>query len=317
MENNFFLLNDAFCSQKEFSHLYSSKMIVDESLTGQVSADRSAIIGKNGWCFIYEGSNNYKTPYTNTEQAHLGDAWGELILHRSAHFKRKSMQFLQIIIPNKLSIINEFFPEPLPHNQSSFMNRLITTYNIPNLLIPLTHWRINFLKGEVFRRSDSHLSIIGNIMLLCQILDELKLGVPPQAGVAVRVSHQTGDLGSKFTPALKEEMFIPEFRQGILSGIEHFNVVNESIKTGSSGVRQVFINKEAPFKKKIVVFGNSFFDRVPSWGLSPFFCALFQEFHFLWKSNIDTQYCEKIGADIVIGQTCERFMTQVPNDIYS
>jgi len=80
------------------------------------------------------------------------------------------------------------------------------------------------------------------------------------------------------------------------------------------GTCQSSFNERAPIDKKIVVFGNSFFEKIPSWGLSPYFAAIFREFHFFWSPEVNMDYCINVKPDIVIAQTCERFMCKLPKD---
>jgi hypothetical protein len=127
------------------------------------------------------------------------------------------------------------------------------------------------------------------------------------------VIHE-GDLGGKFDNPLREELFAPNFSSGFFSQ-GHLEKINEIITQTFNGTRQIFLNKKAAIDKKMVVFGNSFFEKTPSWGLSPFFAGLFKEYHFIWSPNLDMEYCARVSADIVIAQTCERFLTRLPDDI--
>jgi hypothetical protein len=48
--------------------------------------------------------------------------------------------------------------------------------------------------------------------------------------------------------------------------------------------------------------------------MSFWFARWFEKYHFIWSPAIDWAYVEAQGADIVIGQTIERFLDQVPMD---
>ena len=62
-----------------------------------------------------------------------------------------------------------------------------------------------------------------------------------------------------------------------------------------------------------MVFGNSFFERgAQSWRLSWWFKHFYREFIFCWNPALDLELVEKFQPDLVICQTVERFLTQIP-----
>ena len=99
-------------------------------------------------------------------------------------------------------------------------------------------------------------------------------------------TEHVGDLGGKFKREISEYLHAPLWSSGLLI-LGSIRKVQDVSSPGYNGIEQVFMNPTAPVKKKIMVLGNSFFERVPSWGLSPFFTALFQEFYFIWSPGID------------------------------
>ena len=44
---------------------YASSADIAAGMVGAVSDDRSAVVGKNNWCYIYKGSNDYRNSYIN------------------------------------------------------------------------------------------------------------------------------------------------------------------------------------------------------------------------------------------------------------
>jgi hypothetical protein len=84
-------------------------------------------------------------------------------------------------------------------------------------------------------------------------------------------------------------------------------------ENGHQGRQRVWRNKTAPIKKIVVCFGGSSFERGENSGnLSWWFARLFSEFHFIWSSDFDADYIEATSPDIVICQSIERFLTEVP-----
>lgn len=292
---------------------YASILEIPEGRVGALSDDRSAIVGLGGWCFIYEGSNNYRQAYVDDSSAHLGVGWARLIEDRQKRFLAQGMQFLQVIVPNKLSLLPEYFPEALRTDTSFILAELLRSAPDASLVLPLAEFRSESLRKVAYRRNDSHLSIAGNAALAGMMLDRLGCRLPALPPVECQRVEHPGDLGGKFNPPLVEQLAGPEWSSGLFR-LDAMRKVNEA-KADGLVASQVFINNEAPIDKTLVVFGNSFFALIPSWGLSPFFGALFREFHFVRSAAIDMEYCVRVGAQTVIAQTCERFLTLLPTDV--
>lgn len=294
---------------------FSSKLIIEESSIGNVSEDRSAVIGKENWCFIYQGSNDYRGGYLKKDLNEVGVQWGALIERRYRACECLGIKFLQIIVPNKLTIHPESFPENLDSNITFILRNFLKSDIAGRSLVPLDLFREECVRNAVFRRNDSHLAVGGNAILAASILAKLDLSHYSFGNVVTSRIRHHGDLGGKFLPPLDEDVSAPSFSDGLLDQGK-IEKIYENIQTSLTGTHQVFKNSSAPIKAKLVVFGNSFFERVPSWGLSPFFSAIFEEYHFIWAPDIDFEYVETVKPDYVIAQTCERFMSKLPSDNY-
>jgi len=296
---------------------YASFSEIPDEMIGRISEDRSAIAGNNNWCYIYEGSNNYRKGYIEDNLSSLGDEWANRFEKRQHICDQLGLEYLQIIIPNKLSVIPEHFPETLNSNISFVLQAILKKTINANIFTPLAEFHNEQVREIIFRRNDSHLTIAGNALLADLIMD--KMGVPSFeiSQIATRVITHSGDLGVKFQNIITEQVSAPLWNQGLFADSSWERVVDYNPGT-LNGIRQVIINHSAPIKNKIVVFGNSFFEKVPSWGLSPFFAATFSEFHFIWSPSMDTNYIKNEGFDYVICQTCERFLNRLTpiNDSY-
>jgi hypothetical protein len=293
---------------------YASTAQIPDVTIGCIASDRSAILGRQNWCYIYEGTNAYWQGYTaeyRTAQS-LAQQWGELIEQRHEYCQALGVDFIQVIVPNKLSVIPEFFPQPLAHSVTPVFEALLSYPFHTRLVSPLAQWRDPSLKEVVFRRNDSHLTMAGNAHLAYCILDSLHMTIPAHLPpiVTKQVQH-IGDLGSKFAPPITETFSAPLWDQGLFLRLEQYKV-NDVTAEGFNGIEQVFVHPNAPIKKRVLVCGNSFFERTPSWGLSPFFVALFEYFHFIWTPNLELNALHTNQFDLVICQTCERFMLQLP-----
>jgi hypothetical protein len=290
---------------------YASRATIPTTLIGAVSSDQSAIVGSGNWCFIYDGSNSYREAYAARNLQPVGDAWARLLELRQRNCTALATPFLQVIVPNKATLLPDFFPEKLPSDITWPLRQLLQSNVDANLLAPVAELRAPDLREAIFRRNDSHLTIAGNSYLTRMILERLDLALSqPTSLIATHTAQHTGDLGSKFENPISETLHAPAWNDGLFDQSQTHKT-HEFLPGQLNGIRQSFYNRTAPLQMRVLVFGNSFFERVPSWGLSPFFAALFSEFLFVWSPNIDYELIKEQKPDIVISQTCERFLCQV------
>lgn len=282
---------------------------------GKVTDDRTAVIGRDSWLFIYEGGNGYKTAYMDPDQYGAGERWASLIEMRQRKADSLGMQMLHLVIPNKLTLLPDYFPEKLNSSVSYILSSLVFANCDANLSIPINELKNPEVVNSVFRKNDSHFTIAGNSCVTEIVLYRLGLSniIIDRPIIPTSVVKQVGDLGVKFPKKLGEHLHAPDFKSGFLNQ-NNIKKIKEVLNPPRHlGSKISFRNENAPIDKKIVVYGNSFFSMCPSWGMSPFFAALFKEFHFVWSYEVDFDECSLIGADIVLFQTCERFLSRVPS----
>jgi hypothetical protein len=290
---------------------YQSFSFIEDSRVGKISHDFSATIGYDGWIFIFNGSNDYRASYFDYSHAQLGNDWVDLIINRESYFNSLGIDFVQLIVPNKATLIPEKYPEHLGNGMSVILQRLLSFSPSPCLLCPILEMRHPLVRYNLFRKNDSHLTMFGNAFITNLILKKLNIKQDINAALFLTKIEHFGDLGSKFEPQISEVFHAPIFDEGLLD-LSKVNKYHEVILDGFIGIEQSFINHSFIYDKKILVFGNSFFEKCPSWGMSPFFVSLFREFHFVWSPHIDHEKVHALKPDIVIAQTCERFLNKLP-----
>jgi hypothetical protein len=132
---------------------------------------------------------------------------------------------------------------------------------------------------------------------------------------STEIAYFEGDLGNKFSGAgFLEKMELPadETLNSLGAGLSRLENYAPG-DGGHIGRRLVWKNPGAPYRKRVLAFGNSFFERgeVPT-TLSWWVARYFQEFHFIWDSVVNVDYVERMKPDVLICQTNERFLPVVP-----
>lgn len=289
---------------------YSSVVDIHDDQIGSISTDRTAVIGRSGWLFIFEGSNGYRQAYQASHVSDVGDRWVEIIHSRRRLCSRLGIAFLQVIVPNKATILPGCYPIDLGDGITSVLKRIISVGSSPDVLVPLCSWRESAVCESVFRRNDSHLAMSGNADLAERIIRTILGDMPNVEYISSATVSHAGDLGSKFTNPVLEWLHIPRWNEGLLNQ-RYVRKSHEVVSKGLVGNRQDFDNPSASINMCVLIFGNSFFERCPSWGLTPIFCAIFSRIVFVWSPNVDENIIREVRPDILVAQTCERFLGAV------
>jgi len=280
---------------------------------GLRSPDDVAIVGHEGWIFIRGGSNQYVPQYTGElEMAEdwLG-AWEDLIGQRQREAAAIGCRLESLVVPEKVAINVEHYPEPLTPVGPRPIERLLQA-GLP-LRYPLEALRAARADAPVCLRTDSHLTVHGNRVLHEELLRDL--GAPPVTAEDLPPSRSylsCGDLGSRFSPRALEVSSTP-LAMGRTTLVEdNWGAI---MRTGGHiGTRRVYSSPDAPDPRRVVLFGDSYGFGAESYqGTAWFLAQAFRETHFVWAPfGWDPGYVEAVGADVVVSQTAERFVARVP-----
>lgn len=281
---------------------------------GTRSDDGIAVVGHDGWVFLSGGSNSVVDQFTGELQ--MDDDWltsWQLVFER----RRKDLAELSIpsaflVVPDKLAVYEEAFPEPLPRRGPRPIERLLADPALP-ILYPLDALRAVSDDRPAFLRPDSHVSLRGNAVLFDAVRDV----IAPSASVDIERWPVTeylasGDLGSRYDPQIVAACETV----GDLGGAEitEDNHDRMSAVGGHIGTRRVYANPTAADQRTVVLFGDSFgFGTAHYQGLAWFLAQVFREVHFVWVPfGWDRDYTERVGADVVVFEGAERFLARIP-----
>ena len=297
---------------------------------GTVCSDRSAIIGRNGYLFIYGGNNDlyslYRLASDDPYVIELARKWIALFELRDRNIKSLGLAFIQLVIPDKSSLYPELFPETIA-GPTPLLGKIEESWKGESYLSIIGALLEAKSSGSCFSRPDLHLSDYGCCVASCALLKRLAHARGDVAGKVYSLVEQfneigffsgervsSGDLGRRFFGVPLFET-IATVSSVLARNLDASAQLCEDFTpaTGHSGTRRVWVNPSAPVNLKVVAFANSFFERggAPS-GLSWWCKVIFSEFHFVWSANLDYEYVASIKPDLVICQTVERFLRFPP-----
>lgn len=282
---------------------------------GTRSEDGVAIVGHDGWLFLCGGTNANLGQYVGKVEMEPGwlDDWRAVFLQRAAEMRELEVATATLVVPDKLAVYEERYPEPLQKMGPRPVERLLGA-GLP-IVYPLPELRAAVTRGvDSYLRTDTHLTFRGNELLFASVMGSLGVEtVPEVASLRLNSYPIAGDLGSKFTPQLVGIVNEP----GCLNRAEIVEDNRAEIEAmgGHIGTRRVFRNEHAADERTAVLFGDSFGFSAPYYqGLSWFMAQVFREVHFVWVPfGWDAAYVRDIGAEAVLIQGAERFVSRVPH----
>jgi hypothetical protein len=282
---------------------------------GEVSPDGAVIVGESGHMFIYGGTNDNVATQRGEIQMAAGwmKEWQELVNERRAHSKRAGRRLACLVVPEKLAVYSDRFPQDLTTRGPRPVVRLLDEAGL-SLIYPARELRDARANGDTFLLTDSHLTVRGNRLLAEATMREL--GVSPTLLQAIdhstRPHLSVGDLGGHFDPPVVEIMH--QMAAVSLATVVSDNWTEVSNVGGHIGAKRVFRHDAAPDKRTVVIFGDSYgFGDNAYQGLSWYLAQFFREVHFIWAPfGWDPEYLDSVGAGFVVCQTAERFIGRVP-----
>jgi len=314
---------DTFCASVKIRNNRTPYSSIDE----QFEVYNDVMIGKDGWLFLYGGSNEvfkyYSDPsYFSNENT---EVWNRLLHGRKSKLETMNIEYIHLFVPDKISVYPEYLTNKFKYFDSHPINKLFSQFGdrLNSFVInPLPYYNnIKKDNNHLFWKTDSHWTFFGAFAAFQLILSKLKIVLPDYfSRKALSGKELELDLGCKLSNKPKELYITMDFINNakrvyandlVLYKEENKNIDFANLHVGSN---VVFKNShDNAIQKKVVIFGDSFSEYRPH-QLTGLFAEIFSEVHFVWSTSFDYDYIKRVKPDIVIGEVAERFMNRVPND---
>lgn len=283
---------------------------------GAQSYDGTIVVGRAGYFFLYGGSNRAHDQYSSLVDEGKLAKWCSVIKDRAIFCKAQNVQFLQLIVPEKQSVLRTHYPFEIS-SPTPFLASLCECFkNEPFFINAYAELADSFVRDGLspFRKVDSHLSLHGAMALIKGIAR--KIGkVPDIWPVLLEEKVLGGDLGIKFMRGnIVEKVLMPVFEEWPFYKVSPTLERSIDSTQGHGGTLRQWRCDSPVYDKEAIIFGNSVFERGGGpLGLSWWASRMFRRTTFVWSSQLDKQLVEELKPDVVICQTVERFLTTVPN----
>ncbi|WP_172331305.1 hypothetical protein [Mangrovicoccus sp. HB161399] len=288
---------------------------------GTASPDQAARVGRDGMLLLHAGSNGLDQLYQEAREGiPEAAAWGALSAARRAKAREAGVVYVQALMPEKNSVASAFDPNrgavPSPVYQEAA--RAMSVREEGYVFVDWYHpFRGSVAPDTIFRRKDTHLTTFGAQAAMTRLYRLLeRTGLPLRAEGTLRAERLESDLGGRFPEQADETVYLADALartdgSGTVPAPEL--VASAAPEKGYLGTMKHWRSPQAPDPRRVLVFGNSFFATGEnSTQLSFWTARLFAETKFVWSPGFDWDLVEEFSPDIVIGQTIERFLMEVP-----
>ena len=288
---------------------------------------RMVHVGRDGWLFLTGGTNEVLAQYdpSGFPEDHLAQ-WIHLLKERARLCREHSARYLNVTAPEKLSVYDhklDGLPVDVRLSPASRLRRALWFSRVRRNHLDLVRpFRAHRDRARLYHRTDTHWTFAGCFLaytLVCR-----RLGARPRAGLA-DPDHRsglkiTGDLGNKLEPPQEEDA--ESWRYARTASRVHVNKLVQHFEHqghhhwGGVGSHVVYRSEASGLDpRRLLLFGDSYSHHAwHPWigGLTAMLAETFREVHFIWASAVDWGYVKDVRPDIVLTETAERFMIELP-----
>lgn len=278
----------------------------------------NAIMGRDGYLFLDNGANNLRRLYEDSiHSERVSNQWLQLIETRRNNLADLGVNYLQIITPEKQSVVPELYPEFIitPTTILKNINKMLEGFNnyFDSYQSMVEQKNQRGIIG--FRKLDTHLNYFGVRLIGLNIVSKIALN----SNITISkpklyINRIEGDLGDKFsTSSMIEEILLPLEKDWDFANKSPILKFSHNPPTGHTGTVLTWDNPAPLVEEDILIFGNSIFERGGSClGLTWWLNRIFSKTTFVWSHKLSYEMVKELRPRHVICQTVERFLHSVP-----
>ncbi|WP_348532379.1 alginate O-acetyltransferase AlgX-related protein [Methylobacterium oxalidis] len=282
----------------------------------------------DGWLFVTAGTNNPLMQFSHSKHMRLAlRVWKKLTLWRSRRCKGAGIQYLHVIVPEKIAVYDDKCPRlpikirlsPALRLRRSLLWHPRTRRECIRLIGPLRKKRD---KQQLYYQTDSHWTFAGRLIAYREICRAL--GAKPREDFAERPTFEDvlhGDMGSVLEPPrLEPSTFHALQRDAVRTYASPIVLAREAAGQAHTlhvGSHVIFRNETPEADpRRVLLFGDSY-SHFATHMLTVMLAETFREVDFIWSTSIDWNYVDRTKPDILITEIAERFMWRVPDDKFN
>ena len=295
------------------------------------SVEETVRQGEDGWIFLTGGRNSPLDYFKGrrTLSPALIDSWERVLRERAQRCADLGARFVQLFVPDKLTIYADKFPSRLDAAQGPLgvlmrgLHAADAELCEQHLINPTAFLTKNREKYPVYWKTDSHWGFPGCHLTYQLLFSQLGLVQHPELRARPRLSKSmVMDLGCKLDPPVQEMVtyyrLVKDARRVHANEVVEFKEKNKLLNEPGLhvGSNVVYRNDNAPNPQRVVLFGTSF-SEYREHLLTGMLAESVRELHFVWSTSLDFDYIEKVKPDLVIAEIAERFIPACPSNTWN
>lgn len=275
---------------------------------GTQSPRGAVCVGHDGYLFIGNGGNAWERQYHGEFPitAQWRQQWTGVFARRRAEAAARGVRLAHLVCPEKQAVLPEKRWTSPPSDGSGRPVRHLLTLasDDDHLLYPAAALSAAHAVAPAVFRHNSHWTASGCLVAADAVLQAL--GEPAfDAGITfaaqIRNHHQD----------LTVHLFHPPPTEDMLQLTANGFVIDDDPQHAgrNTGSGYAIRNAAAPDRRTLVIFGDSY---VRDAGLGYALSARFGQVVFRWSKDIDWALVERLGAQLVLWESAERFLVTAP-----
>lgn len=269
----------------------------------EVNANNSIVLyGKKGFLFLNEGNqrvSDYLVGFSVPEEESIQNFVNNL-KYRNSYCNNHNIIYKHFIFPEKLYSLRHLTDLPIYSLYKKFYKGL----NCENSVY------FDFTQTEAeayYHKFDTHCNLYGNINLLLKILDideDKILQYISMVKNNIRLKHDfRGDLGKKIFEQRREVVVRYKANDSI-------NFSSNGLQEGNNGILNIVTNEDALYNKKLLIFGDSFFNQ-----MLVHLAHFYKEIIFCRTPFFHKEVADACSPDIIFTGSAERYLSRVSLDV--
>ena len=281
-------------------------MTNDIELKEPGSIENGVLFGNDGHLFLADGGHSVLDFCLGKREASSESlqTFAKNIASRHGLATKAGIPYLHIIFPDKQSVLSKSFP---------FANLIclgdVYLQSSPSIRDSVLYPRdtLRQAPGEVFQRTDTHLTDFGTATVAGCVLDRI-FGRPHKTEIDEiysrinMIKEGIGDLGSRFSPQLRET-------KQTFHNTKRLMWFHNNMTGGNNGLVDLIFNPEPLYDKRLLIFGDSFGRE-----LARFLILFFKEVTFLRTPFFHKEMFDQVQPDVVITENVERYLSSCNDD---
>ena len=257
-----------------------------------VSSNDKVLLGKDGWLY-FKGNNKEAFDEYQGKEILSPDQMQileEYLVTTNNKLKKQNKQFVVSIAPNKETIYPEYFPKGYARGGITKIDQVGSMLTENKIIF--SDLRGSLLEAkqdrQIYYKTDTHWNLHGGYIQYSNIMKDLGLSARPIDYFKINnlPEQASGELVAKMLG-----------RNDIKEDWETLGFTSATIIDPDPQIDNGFYseNQKAPYKKNVLIFGDSF-SRI----LTPFMAESFQNVQFEWSYNINYDLIDNKPGVVVL-----------------